>query len=120
MRLYGFLLILVVTAACREDASAAPAQTPQARINPKTLPEVTSLPEAWRACQAAADCAFAGDGCRSCNGRVVVNKRFLEEFQQWDARWRKEANFTAACEACARPTERLACERNLCVEMPPP
>lgn len=72
------------------------------------------LPPEWLRCKVAADCAFAGDGCRSCGTPIVIHKKFLKAFSELDSRARKKAGVAMACEACSRQHWELFCEQDKC------
>lgn len=75
---------------------------------------ILEVPPAWRSCKVAADCAAAGDGCRSCGPPIVVNKKHLKDVEALDAKLRAAANFHAACEACSIKDVQVRCERGKC------
>ena len=77
------------------------------------LPKV-ELPAAWTACQADADCALAGDGCRSCGNFLPVNKAHRAQATAKDQAARTAAKCVLACEACSAALVKLTCEAGQC------
>lgn len=79
----------------------------------QTLPEI-NIPDEWRSCQNADDCAFVTEPCRSCQG-IVINKNFIDAFTKLDQRLRTDANFSAKCEACSNRAWKIICGAGRCL-----
>ena len=86
------------------------------------LPKL-ELPKEWTACTADADCALAGDGCRTCGNWLPVNAKFKAEATKKDLDARAAAKCVLTCEACAAAAVKLTCEAGQCKaakRAPPP
>ena len=79
------------------------------------LPSI-NIPEIYFQCNMDTDCAVAGDSCRSCGKLIVINKRYLEQFNKLDLESRKEKNIHPTCEACDTSQAILKCIENKCSE----
>lgn len=79
----------------------------------QTLPEI-NIPDEWRSCEKADDCAFVTEACRSCQG-IVLNKKFIASFSKLDQQLRAENNFFAACEACSNKAWKIICSGGRCL-----
>ncbi len=83
-------------------------------------PPQINLPEFHYNCNQASDCAIAGDGCRSCNNQFVINKKFLNEFNERDQLLRQKFECSVACEACSTKEIKIYCVERKCTLEPPP
>jgi hypothetical protein len=98
--LLSFVLLLAWTSASAKDPQAS-------------LPKV-KFPESFAQCAQDEDCAVAGDSCRSCGKLIVLNKKFLQKFNEMDQKARRKKRMTRACEACSTKNVALTCVQNRC------
>jgi hypothetical protein len=77
------------------------------------LPNV-KVPDKFFHCKVDKDCAIAGDACRSCGKLIVINRKFLKNFDALDQKERKRKNVHRACEACSTQQVVLKCAENRC------
>jgi hypothetical protein len=73
-----------------------------------------NTPEIYFQCNQDADCAVAGDSCRSCGKLIVINKKYLKQFNEFDLNLRKEKNIQPTCESCDTSQVILKCIENKC------
>lgn len=83
-------------------------------------PPQINLPDFHFKCSQSTDCAIAGDNCRSCTNQVVINKKFLKEFDERDQLLRGRLECSVACEACDNKSVKVYCVERKCTLQAPP
>jgi hypothetical protein len=74
------------------------------------------VPEKYFQCEQNSDCAVAGDSCRSCGELTIINKKYLNEFNEMDQKLRTIHNAHRTCEACDTSLAELKCVEMKCLQ----
>ena len=80
------------------------------------LPAIKA-PKKFLECKTDTDCVVAGDGCRSCGELIIINRKFLKEFDELDQKLRRKHGVLGmACEACSTQRAQLKCVKKRCLQ----